>query len=180
MFTHRKRYDRAEKEFIESKLDLHKKLECKDQLTEHLYTVIHQNEQRKAKKLSQLMERLEMEETDAEEDGEGGGGGDLSALTPLPLCLISPVESRKSCLQSLPGFSSPPVAGNPAEKEACLLAGNEELPLPPAPSVSSIMIQPESVLVLPLQSVADAAPQISSPSNVPATAGLSTADTVRS
>jgi len=34
----------AEKEFIEAKISLHKKSELKEQLTEHLYTIIHQNE----------------------------------------------------------------------------------------------------------------------------------------
>ncbi|XP_069120386.1 uncharacterized protein [Argopecten irradians] len=56
-----RRYDRAEKEFIEAKLDLQKKSELKEQLTEHLYTIIHQNEIRKAKKLSDLMTELDME-----------------------------------------------------------------------------------------------------------------------
>ena len=62
----RKRYDRAEREFIEAKVDLQKKSEMKEQLTEHLYTIIHQNEMRKAGKLSELMGELEME---AKEDG---------------------------------------------------------------------------------------------------------------
>lgn len=57
-----KRYDRAEKEFVSSKLDLHEKQEHKDQLTEHLYTIIHQNELRKAKKLTELMECLDLED----------------------------------------------------------------------------------------------------------------------
>lgn len=39
----------------------------KEQLTEHLYTIIHQNEVRKAKKLANLMKTLEME-SGAEED----------------------------------------------------------------------------------------------------------------
>lgn len=58
---HRKRYDRAEKELIEAKLDLHEKIELKDHLTEHLYTVINQNEIRKAKKLAELMDKLELD-----------------------------------------------------------------------------------------------------------------------
>ncbi|CAD5117631.1 DgyrCDS6385 [Dimorphilus gyrociliatus] len=59
-----KRYDRAEKEFIDAKLDLHEKHEQKDQLTEHLYTIIHQNELRKAKKLTELMESLDLEDSE--------------------------------------------------------------------------------------------------------------------
>ncbi|VDI41560.1 RAB6-interacting golgin [Mytilus galloprovincialis] len=57
-----KRYERAEKEFVESKVDLQKKSEQKESLTEHLYTIIHQNELRKSNKLSELMKELEMEQ----------------------------------------------------------------------------------------------------------------------
>ncbi|ESO87994.1 hypothetical protein LOTGIDRAFT_193852, partial [Lottia gigantea] len=61
-----KRYEKAEKEVISSKMNLFEKGETKERLTEHLYTIIHQNEVRKAKKLAELMEILEME-TSAEE-----------------------------------------------------------------------------------------------------------------
>lgn len=57
-FVCRKRYERAEKEFVEAKMDLHKKTEKKDLLTEHLYTIIRENELRKAKKLEELMAKL--------------------------------------------------------------------------------------------------------------------------
>ena len=39
-------------------MDLHKKTERKDLLTEHLYTIIRENELRKAKKLEELMAKL--------------------------------------------------------------------------------------------------------------------------
>lgn len=61
LFVHRKRFERAEVEYVESKIDLHEKSDFKEQLTEHLYTIIHQNEVRKAKKLADLMKELEME-----------------------------------------------------------------------------------------------------------------------
>merc|ERR1712117_153909 len=54
-----KRYDRAEKEFVESKLNLFSSMERKELLTDHLCTIIEQNEIRKAKKLNALMEELE-------------------------------------------------------------------------------------------------------------------------
>ncbi|XP_052093178.1 RAB6-interacting golgin-like isoform X2 [Mytilus californianus] len=57
-----KRYERAEKEFVDAKVDLQKKSEQKESLTEHLYTIIHQNELRKSNKLSELMKELEMEQ----------------------------------------------------------------------------------------------------------------------
>lgn len=53
-----KRYEKAEQEFIAAKLDLHNKTERKDLLTEHLYTIIRENELRKAKKLEELMAKL--------------------------------------------------------------------------------------------------------------------------
>lgn len=57
-FVCRKRYERAEKEFVEAKVDLQRKTEKKDLLTEHLYTIIRENELRKAKKLEELMAKL--------------------------------------------------------------------------------------------------------------------------
>ena len=74
----RKRYDRAEKEFVESKLHLFSSMERKELLTDHLCTIIEQvdkltkncffliieflqNEIRKAKKLNALMEELELD-----------------------------------------------------------------------------------------------------------------------
>ena len=49
----------AEKEFIAAKIELHEQSELKQQLTEHLYTIIHQNELRKAQKLDQLTNQLD-------------------------------------------------------------------------------------------------------------------------
>lgn len=57
----RKKYHRIEKEFLEAKLNLHQKLERKEMLTEHLCAIIEKNEERKAEKLSELMNRLEVD-----------------------------------------------------------------------------------------------------------------------
>ncbi|MGH0134233.1 UNVERIFIED_CONTAM: hypothetical protein FKN15_003746 [Acipenser sinensis] len=54
-------FEKAEVEYVSAKLDLHKKMDVKEQLTEHLYTIIQQNELRKAYKLEELMMLLEME-----------------------------------------------------------------------------------------------------------------------
>ncbi|XP_069577927.1 RAB6-interacting golgin isoform X2 [Brachyistius frenatus] len=62
----RKRYEKAEAEYVTAKLDLHKKTEVKEQLTEHLYAIIQQNEQRKAHKLEELMEQLQLQATEEE------------------------------------------------------------------------------------------------------------------
>ncbi|XP_071456428.1 RAB6-interacting golgin isoform X2 [Marmota flaviventris] len=56
-----KRFDRAEAEYITAKLDLQRKTEIKEQLTEHLCTIIQQNELRKAKKLEELMQQLDVQ-----------------------------------------------------------------------------------------------------------------------
>lgn len=50
-----------------AKLDLHRKAEVKEQLTEHLCTIIQQNELRKAHKLEELMEQLQLQEDEEEE-----------------------------------------------------------------------------------------------------------------
>ncbi|KAM6939416.1 RAB6-interacting golgin [Lycodopsis pacificus] len=59
----RKRYEKAEVEYVTAKLDLHKKTEAKEQLTEHLCAIIQQNELRKAHKLEELMQQLQLRTT---------------------------------------------------------------------------------------------------------------------
>lgn len=49
-----------------SKLDLHRKTEVKEQLTEHLCAIIQQNELRKALKLEELMKQLQLQATEEE------------------------------------------------------------------------------------------------------------------
>lgn len=58
----RRRYAKAEREFIEAKQHLFTKRERKDLLTEHLYAIIEQNEVRKAERLTDLMVQLSEEE----------------------------------------------------------------------------------------------------------------------
>ncbi|XP_059093024.1 RAB6-interacting golgin-like isoform X2 [Tigriopus californicus] len=58
-----KRYDRAEKEFVSAKLRLHQTSERKEQLTEHLITVIQQSELRKGQKLEEIMRVLDIRTT---------------------------------------------------------------------------------------------------------------------
>ena len=61
-FLFRKRFDNAEKEYIAAKMEFFKWSEQKELLSEHLCTVIQQNEQRKAAKLSELLKSLQLEE----------------------------------------------------------------------------------------------------------------------
>lgn len=74
-FVDRKRYEKAESEYITSKLDLHRKTEVKEQLTEHLYAIIQQNELRKAEKLQELMLQLHAAEAAERRDAPAGCGG---------------------------------------------------------------------------------------------------------
>ncbi|KAM7409387.1 hypothetical protein PAMA_001051 [Pampus argenteus] len=64
--TARKRYEKAETEYVMAKLDLHRKTEVKEQLTEHLCAIIQQNELRKAHKLEELLQQLQLQATEEE------------------------------------------------------------------------------------------------------------------
>ncbi|KAL4219395.1 hypothetical protein ACF0H5_021975 [Mactra antiquata] len=90
-----KRFERAENEYVAAKMDLHNKSELKEQLTEHLYTIIHQNEVRKAKKLADLMKELEM---------ENGENEDLELPQLPPLTTFQPQQM----IVSPTGSKSPP------------------------------------------------------------------------
>ncbi|XP_043074562.1 RAB6-interacting golgin [Puntigrus tetrazona] len=59
-----KRFEKAEAEYVAAKMDLHRKTEAKEQLTEHLCAIIQQNELRKARKLEELMIQLELNAED--------------------------------------------------------------------------------------------------------------------
>jgi len=62
----KKRYDCAEKAFVDAKLNLHIKQERKEMLTEHLMTIIEESEDRKSKKLADLMSRLQIDDKDCD------------------------------------------------------------------------------------------------------------------
>lgn len=63
----KKRFEQSEIEYIAAKMDLNKKTVMKEDLTEHLCHLIEANEERKSKKLEELMTRLDVEENDLEE-----------------------------------------------------------------------------------------------------------------
>ncbi|XP_037821958.1 RAB6-interacting golgin isoform X2 [Lucilia sericata] len=56
--TVEKQYMKIESQFLKAKIDLHNAAEKKELLTEHLCTVIAHNEDRKAQKLTELMEKV--------------------------------------------------------------------------------------------------------------------------
>ena len=53
-----RQYSAIERSFLKAKQDLYQAHEKKEMLTEHLYTIIAHNEDRKAKRLSELMEKV--------------------------------------------------------------------------------------------------------------------------
>ena len=53
-----KEYCAIEKSFLKAKQELYLAHERKEMLTEHLYTIIQYNEDRKAKKLTELMDKV--------------------------------------------------------------------------------------------------------------------------
>ncbi|CAK8674845.1 RAB6-interacting golgin-like [Clavelina lepadiformis] len=61
-----KRFEKAEAEYIVAKVELHNKTVVKEDLTEHLFNLIQANEERKAKKLEELMHKLDVEEEELE------------------------------------------------------------------------------------------------------------------
>lgn len=77
----RKRLEKAEAEYVAAKLDLHKKAEVKEQLTEHLCAIIQQNELRKAHKLEELMLQLELSTEQASPETQEEGCGERDGPT---------------------------------------------------------------------------------------------------
>ncbi|XP_021919471.1 RAB6-interacting golgin isoform X1 [Zootermopsis nevadensis] len=81
-----KRYNKAEQEFLDAKLLLFERLERKELLTEHLCTIIEQNEIRKARKLSELMDRLQLGGSEAHQDTA------VRNMILSPLCALDEVS----------------------------------------------------------------------------------------
>ncbi|ALC44973.1 CG33052, partial [Drosophila busckii] len=64
--TVEKNYIKIEAQFLKAKIDLHNAAEKKELLTEHLCTVIAHNEDRKAQKLTELMQKVGLTPTEDE------------------------------------------------------------------------------------------------------------------
>ncbi|KAH8307371.1 hypothetical protein KR044_010956 [Drosophila immigrans] len=65
-----KQYIKIEAQFLKAKIDLHNASEKKELLTEHLCTVIAHNEDRKAQKLTELMQKVGLAPTEDEAQPE--------------------------------------------------------------------------------------------------------------
>ncbi|XP_061739239.1 RAB6-interacting golgin [Nerophis ophidion] len=96
----RKRYEKAEAEYVTAKMDLHKKSEVKEQLTEHLFAIIQQNELRKAHKLEELMHQLQLEAT--EEELERQRVEDEKTLEPARPQENGVTDNQETTAQSVP------------------------------------------------------------------------------
>uniref|UniRef100_A0A1B6FQ09 RAB6-interacting golgin n=2 Tax=Cuerna arida TaxID=1464854 RepID=A0A1B6FQ09_9HEMI len=91
-----KRFDRAEKEYLDAKLALFTKKERKELLTGHLCTIIEQNELRKAKKLSDLMDKLQLGSVVIEKSMEKPGIKTDGGSTENNISFTVPSESQVS------------------------------------------------------------------------------------
>uniref|UniRef100_A0A182WLZ4 RAB6-interacting golgin n=1 Tax=Anopheles minimus TaxID=112268 RepID=A0A182WLZ4_9DIPT len=67
-----KNYLTIENLFLKAKVELHQALEKKEMLTEHLCAIISHNEERKAKRLSELMEKVGISVNDSFDDTLNG------------------------------------------------------------------------------------------------------------
>lgn len=64
---YRKYYLQIETAFLKAKLDLHEAKEKKELLVEHLNIIIASNEERKAKKLSELMDKVGLKDQNSQD-----------------------------------------------------------------------------------------------------------------
>ncbi|XP_044529595.1 RAB6-interacting golgin isoform X2 [Gracilinanus agilis] len=114
----RKRFDKAEAEYVAAKLDLQRKTEIKEHLTEHLCTIIQQNELRKARKLEALTRQLEAEADEESPELEPEAEESL----PPP-----PEEGGKTPAALSPEASRPPEnGGSPATADPAAGPGGED------------------------------------------------------
>ncbi|EDW79952.1 uncharacterized protein Dwil_GK18053 [Drosophila willistoni] len=70
-----KHYVKIEAQFLKAKMDLHNAAERKELLTEHLCTVIAHNEDRKAQKLTELMQKVGLAPTDEQDPANNQSDG---------------------------------------------------------------------------------------------------------
>lgn len=76
-----KNYLNIENLFLKAKVELHQALERKEMLTEHLCTIISHNEERKAKRLSELMEKVGLSLNGEFDDSSINGDSNASSVS---------------------------------------------------------------------------------------------------
>lgn len=95
-----------------AKLILAEKSELKESLTEHLYTIIQQNEIRKAARLAELMKELGLE-----------GDSSLEMAPIPPLLSFSPINTlHRPCT-----IPTSPLSPGPYEAQSQLIASSEQI-----------------------------------------------------
>ncbi|XP_059177199.1 RAB6-interacting golgin-like [Physella acuta] len=149
-----KRYEKAEKEFVAAKMDLFSKGEVKERLTEHLYTIIHQNEVRKARKLVELMEKLAMEVTPEEMELTIPAIPQLTNFTAVAT-LHDPMARGHSQLEETVGTSVGNKTAETAANKTAETAGNEtaDMTMTNKPADVTANITPSSGVSTSSQSV---------------------------
>ncbi|XP_050075213.1 RAB6-interacting golgin [Anopheles maculipalpis] len=85
-----KNYLTIENLFLKAKVELHQALEKKEMLTEHLCAIISHNEERKAKRLSELMEKVGISVNDNFDDTINGNSTGATDATTEPDSTQSP------------------------------------------------------------------------------------------
>ena len=70
-----KRYEKSERELVDSKVSLHREMERKESLIEQLCLTIEMNESVKAKRLKELMEKMELDEEFGEDELKDDNNG---------------------------------------------------------------------------------------------------------
>ncbi|XP_003723288.2 RAB6-interacting golgin [Strongylocentrotus purpuratus] len=131
------RYQRAETEFVDAKIHLHKSSEMKELLTEHLCTIIHENELRKAKKLEELVSKLDVESLEEFEIPE-----ETPPTSPVPITVPHQSEVTKNPSENngMAQVSSNNPGNLPNEKEDSIVppgASSDKLNSTAALAVSS-------------------------------------------
>uniref|UniRef100_A0A182WYX9 RAB6-interacting golgin n=1 Tax=Anopheles quadriannulatus TaxID=34691 RepID=A0A182WYX9_ANOQN len=79
-----KNYLTIENLFLKAKVELHQALEKKEMLTEHLCAIISHNEERKARRLSELMEKVGISVTDDLDDTINGNSSSATDASTRP------------------------------------------------------------------------------------------------
>ncbi|XP_058122063.1 RAB6-interacting golgin [Anopheles ziemanni] len=80
-----KNYLNIENMFLKAKVELHQALEKKELLTEHLCAIISHNEERKAQRLSELMERVGISVTGESDDTLNGNSSYAPDTSSIPV-----------------------------------------------------------------------------------------------
>lgn len=123
------RFDAAEMEYISAKLDVQKKEDLKERMTEHLMIIIQENETRKAEKLQELMTKMALSEDDAIKAAEEQAHMNMQAVAMARAQLILKAEETASAqleAENAAAAEGAVVAAAAAEEAAAAAAAVED------------------------------------------------------